>query len=83
MAFMPDMKKVEAIMNIQPPQNVTEVKMMMVMVHYLGRFLPGLAKTAQMLNDLLKQGCKTPPPFQIYFQTWYRLGRLLFQHLDG
>lgn len=66
MAFMPDMKKVEAIMNIQPPQNVTEFKMMMVMVHYLvGRFLPGLAKTIQMLNDLLKQGCKTPQPCQI------------------
>lgn len=53
-------------MNIQPPQNVTEFKMMMVMVHYLvGRFLPGLAKTIQMLNDLLKQGCKTPQPCQI------------------
>ncbi len=50
MAFMSDMKKVEAMMNIQPPQNLTKVKMMMVMVHYLKRFLPGLAKTTQMLS---------------------------------
>ncbi|KAG1953647.1 hypothetical protein F2P79_009188 [Pimephales promelas] len=50
----PDEKKVEAILNIQPPQNVTEVKRILGMVHYLGRYLPGLAEITCPLNDLLK-----------------------------
>uniref|UniRef100_A0A8C1XAL3 ribonuclease H n=1 Tax=Cyprinus carpio TaxID=7962 RepID=A0A8C1XAL3_CYPCA len=50
----PDEKKVEAIMNIKPPQNVTEVKRILGMVHYLGRYLPGLAEITHPLNDLLK-----------------------------
>lgn len=50
----PDEKKVVAILNIQPPQNVTEVKRILGMVHYLGRYLPGLAEITHPLNDLLK-----------------------------
>lgn len=49
-----DEKKVEAIMNIQPPQDVTEVKRILGMVHYLGRYLSGLAEITRPLNDLLK-----------------------------
>uniref|UniRef100_A0A8C1MGR5 Gypsy retrotransposon integrase-like protein 1 n=1 Tax=Cyprinus carpio TaxID=7962 RepID=A0A8C1MGR5_CYPCA len=50
----PDEKKVEAILNIQPPRNVTEVKRILGMVHYLGRYLPGLAEITCPLNDLFK-----------------------------
>lgn len=43
-------------MSIQPPENVTEVKRILGMVHYLGRNLPGLADVTRPLNDLLKAG---------------------------
>ncbi|KAI2643036.1 hypothetical protein H4Q32_027704 [Labeo rohita] len=50
----PDKEKVAAIMNVLPPQNVTEVKRILGMVHYLGRYIPGLAEITRPLNDLLK-----------------------------
>lgn len=40
----PHMKKIEAIMNIQPPQNVKEVIRITVIFQYLGQNLPGLAE---------------------------------------
>ncbi|KAI2646083.1 Retrovirus-related Pol polyprotein from transposon opus [Labeo rohita] len=52
----PDKEKVAAIMNVLPPQNVTEVKRILGMVHYLGRYIPGLAEITRPLNDLLKAG---------------------------
>ncbi len=50
----PDTEKVEAIRNIQPPQNITELKRVTGMVHYLGRYLPNLADVTHPLNDLLR-----------------------------
>ena len=50
----PDKGKVEAIGNMQPPRNTTELRRILGMVHYLGRFLPNLADVTRPLNDLLK-----------------------------
>lgn len=50
----PDVEKVEAIRNVQLPQNITELKQVMDMVHYLGRYLPNLADITRHLNDLLR-----------------------------
>ncbi len=52
----PDRKNVDDIMNIQPPQNMKEVKRILGMVHYLGQDMPGLAEITRPLNDLLKAG---------------------------
>lgn len=50
----PDPRKVEAIKDVQPPQNTTELKHVMGMVHFLGRYLPNLADVTHPLNDPLK-----------------------------
>lgn len=50
----PDTEKVDAIINIQPPKNTTELKRVMGMVRYLGRYLSNLADVTRPLNDLLR-----------------------------
>ncbi len=49
-----DPDKVEAILQMQPPQNVPELRRFMGMVHYLGSYLPNLNAVTKPLNDLLK-----------------------------
>lgn len=50
----PDPDKVEAIHQLPPPENVQELKRVLGMVNYLGRFVPGLATVGQPLDELLK-----------------------------
>ncbi|CAL8134117.1 unnamed protein product [Orchesella dallaii] len=47
-----DESKVEAIMQMKPPTNVTEVQRFLGMVNYLGRFVPNLAEISQPINQL-------------------------------
>ncbi|XP_056142138.1 uncharacterized protein pogzb [Lampris incognitus] len=50
----PDTAKVEAITQLGPPRNTTELRRVLGMVHYLGRYLPHLSEVTKPLNDLLR-----------------------------
>ena len=50
----PDPDKVEAISKLPPPENVHDLKRVLGMVNYLGRFVPALATVGQPLYELLK-----------------------------
>ena len=49
-----DSTKVDAIQRIQPPQNITNLRMFLGMVTYLRKFIPNYAQIAGPLFDLLK-----------------------------
>lgn len=51
----PDPEKVDAIRQLPPPQNVQELKRVLGMVNYLGRFIPNLSTVSQPLYGLLRQ----------------------------
>lgn len=50
----PDPDKVEAISQLPPPRNVQELKRVLGMVNYLGKYIPALATIGQPLYELLK-----------------------------
>ena len=50
----PNPEKVKAIIELSPPTNVSELRRVLGMVNYLGKFLPDLSSVLQPLNDLLK-----------------------------
>ncbi|XP_043206059.1 uncharacterized protein K02A2.6-like [Amphibalanus amphitrite] len=50
-----DPAKVAAIQALKRPSNVKEVKQLLGMVNYVGRFIPQLAETLRPLNDLLRR----------------------------
>ena len=49
----PDPDKVQAIIDIQPPTNVHEVRRFLGMVQQMGKFSPNLADKIKRLRDLL------------------------------
>ena len=51
----PHPEKIVAVSDLRAPENVSEVRHIMGMINYLGRFLPNLAETARPINDLLKK----------------------------
>ena len=51
----PDKTKVHAITQLQPPNNVPELRRILGMIHYLGRYLPNLSEVTKPLTDLLKK----------------------------
>lgn len=52
----PDKAKIEAITNLEPPENVSDLRRMLGMVHYLGRYVPHLSEVTRPLNELLRKG---------------------------
>uniref|UniRef100_A0A3B3XMK2 ribonuclease H n=1 Tax=Poecilia mexicana TaxID=48701 RepID=A0A3B3XMK2_9TELE len=50
----PDKAKVNAITELEPPKNVSDLRRILGMIHYLGRYLPNLSEVTKPLNDLLK-----------------------------
>ena len=50
----PDPEKVKAISELQTPMNVPELRRVIVVINYLGRFVPNLATIMQPMTDLLK-----------------------------
>ncbi len=50
----PDPEKVEAIRKLSPPTNVQELKRILGMVNYLGRYISNLSTIGQPLYELLK-----------------------------
>ncbi|XP_064468401.1 uncharacterized protein K02A2.6-like [Ornithodoros turicata] len=50
-----DPEKLKAVIQLRPPQNVSEVRSFLGMVNHLAKFLPGLAEQSKPLRDLLRQ----------------------------
>ena len=50
--------KVEAISMAPQPRNIQELRSFLGLLHYYGKFLPGLATVLHPLNHLLKAGQK-------------------------
>lgn len=50
----PDEAKVKAITDLEPPSNVSDLRRILGMIHYLGRYLPNLSWVTKPLNELLK-----------------------------
>lgn len=50
----PNPKRVEAIRNLEAPKDVSELRRVIGMINYLGRFLPELSSTMKPMTDLLK-----------------------------
>lgn len=50
----PNQERVKAITAMEPPQNVGELRRLLGMVNYVGRYLQDLSTVLQPLNDLLK-----------------------------
>ena len=51
----PHPEKIMVVSDLRAPENVSEVRHIMGMSNYLGRFLPNLAETARPINGLLKK----------------------------
>ncbi|KAK9675156.1 Reverse transcriptase (RNA-dependent DNA polymerase), partial [Popillia japonica] len=54
----PDPKKVEAINNLDPPKNPSEVRSLLGMFNYVGKFIPNLASKTQPFRNLITKDCK-------------------------
>lgn len=52
--IQPNADRVAAIRNMAPPTNVTELRRVIGMINYLGRFVPNLASVMKPMSDLLK-----------------------------
>ena len=50
----PNIEKIQAILDLKQPNDVTETQQLLGMVQYLGQFLPNLLNVTRPLNDLLK-----------------------------
>lgn len=50
-----DPDKIESILKLKAPQNVTEVQRLAGMVNYLARFLPGLSDVMEPIRQLVNQ----------------------------
>ena len=50
----PDPEKVAAISQLEPPQNVSELRTILGMFNYLGKFLPNLSAVLKPVTNLLK-----------------------------
>lgn len=68
----PDPDKVEAIQQLPPPSNVQELKRILGMVNYLGRYIPNLSTVGQPLYELLKDK---------NIWTWGHTQQAAFEHI--
>ncbi|CAI6367348.1 unnamed protein product [Macrosiphum euphorbiae] len=48
-----DKKKIEAFIQLKPPSNVSEVRSVLGMINYCGRFIPNLAEKTKPLRNLI------------------------------
>ena len=56
--MLPDPAKVEAITEMPRPRDKAEVKRLLGMINYLGKFLPQLSDISDPLRNLTKEGVK-------------------------
>ncbi len=71
----PSEDKVRAISELKPPTNVTELRRVMGMVNFLGRYLPQLSNVSRPLNELLQAGAiwRWDAPQQVAFNVLKKL----------
>lgn len=71
----PDPKKIEAIGQRPPPQNVQELRRVLGMVNYIGKYIPAFATVGQPLYELLetKNAWTWGPPRQTAFENIKRM----------
>ena len=50
----PDPEKVKAIQELSAPKNVSELRQLLGMINYLGKFLPNLSEVISPISELLK-----------------------------
>lgn len=50
-----DKNKIKAIMDIEPPKNVKELKTFMGMINYTAKFLPKISEATKHLRELEKK----------------------------
>ena len=53
----PDPTKLDAILKMEDPQDVSQLRRWLGMVNYLGRFIPNLREKLKPLNSLLRKDC--------------------------
>ena len=51
----PDKSKIEAITLLEPPENITDLRRVLGMVHYLGRYVAHLSELTRPHNELLRR----------------------------
>lgn len=51
--IQPDQSKIKAIADMPDPKNITDLRRLLGMINYLGRYIPNLSSTIKPLNDLL------------------------------
>lgn len=51
----PDTAKIEAITHLEKPKNISDLRRMLGMIHYLGRYVPHLSEVIRPLNGPLKR----------------------------
>lgn len=68
----PDPGKVQAIRELPPPRNVRELKRVLGMFNYLGKYIPNLSTVGKPLYDLLRSATEW---------TWAHPQEGAFQHI--
>ncbi|RXN18805.1 Retrovirus-related Pol poly from transposon opus [Labeo rohita] len=68
----PNPERVKAITAMDSPQNVSELRRLLGMINYIGRYLPNLSTVLQPLNELLKSErnwCWGPSQMQAFTEV--------------
>lgn len=84
--MLPDPGKVEAITEMPLPRDKAEVRRLLGMVNYLGKFMPQLSDISESLKNLTKEGVKFIW-LQIHEDTFNKLKKMIMeppvlQHYD-
>ena len=56
--MLPDQAKVEAITEMPRPRDKAEVRRLLGLITYLGKFVPQLSDVSELLRNLTKEGVK-------------------------
>jgi hypothetical protein len=67
-----DLKKISAIRNTQIPTDVGEVRSVLAMTNYVGRFIPNYSTVTESLRRLTKQGAQWEWTIE-HQQSFYKL----------
>ncbi|RXN15927.1 putative protein K02A2.6-like isoform X1 [Labeo rohita] len=68
----PNPERVKAITAMDSPQNISELRRLLGMINYIGRYLPNLSTVLQPLNELLKSErnwCWGPSQMQAFTEV--------------
>ena len=74
-----DNKKVQAVVDLQAPHNVKDLRSFLGLTNYYTKFIDGLSKRAATLTDLLKKMLNRYGLY--YMKKLFKIGRKLL-HLN-